>query len=830
MASLPLQYFGVAFNADPFDSTATPVWSDLTVRLRGVSQAGRGRQYELDQVQAGALNAAWYDIDEALNPVNTGSAFSPNVLPYRQAVYMAQWPPAPVGGAVNLLNLANPDYTVDGSFESYATGSVPSWVLTAGAIGAPGVTTTNPQQGTKAFSYNVAAGGGTMGIGVNIPTIPGKQYTCSWYVRQTAANTTQIFINGGAGGTSTALINTYVRLTVTFTASQPTHQVYIASFATASNGTVFCDAVQHEPGAAASAFSVTGPLLRNVWTRGYVERWPTAWDSNGYEGLSSTPVVGPFAILNNAYLHTELWGSIAAKRPDYYWPLSEASGATLFADNSGNSGPSLFAVASPIGTAGSTFAPGTTTNIPGEPGRTGVRTAPVAGQEGQLNQPFTILQLGYKTPQIVGPSAASGSITTWGMTYSFVLTRPSATLNNQVIFVRFTSLIPGNTVNFPVGAGSAGQVSPGSVTDVWGDGKPHLYTFTVALAAGTLTQTLYIDGAIVSNSATPGFGTGLTAPTWAVEVGGKITFTFNQAGQDQTMQDLAYWNRTLSAFEVADLSNAFKGYPGEGSGARIKRYLSIGGFTGPTNIDTGSSLLGVSALTEGTTVLAGCQGVAASEFGNFFEAASGVTFASRFSRYLAVTSKYTFGENVAGGEYPYLGDINFDIDPNLVLNIADITQTAGIVAHVEDIASEKRYGHKNFARTVALQSANEVIDAATWVVYNRKAALNRVNGVTLDPAACGVLPFGDGSMWAMILSLEVGTRVTLRRRPKSANAGAGITMSGDYFIEQITHHDIDVENGTWLVTLQLSPVPAAQPWILENATYGQLDVTTILGF
>jgi uncharacterized ParB-like nuclease family protein len=484
MASLPLQYFGVAFNADPFDSTATPVWSDLTVRLRGVSQAGRGRQYELDQVQAGALNAAWYDIDEALNPVNTGSAFSPNVLPYRQAVYMAQWPPAPVGGAVNLLNLANPDYTVDGSFESYATGSVPSWVLTAGAIGAPGVTTTNPQQGTKAFSYNVAAGGGTMGIGVNIPTIPGKQYTCSWYVRQTAANTTQIFINGGAGGTSTALINTYVRLTVTFTASQPTHQVYIASFATASNGTVFCDAVQHEPGAAASAFSVTGPLLRNVWTRGYVERWPTAWDSNGYEGLSSTPVVGPFAILNNAYLHTELWGSIAAKRPDYYWPLSEASGATLFADNSGNSGPSLFAVASPIGTAGSTFAPGTTTNIPGEPGRTGVRTAPVAGQEGQLNQPFTILQLGYKTPQIVGPSAVSGSITTWGMTYSFVLTRPSATLNSQVIFVRFTSLIPGNTVSFPVGAGSAGQVSPGSVTDVWGDGKPHLYTFTVALGCG----------------------------------------------------------------------------------------------------------------------------------------------------------------------------------------------------------------------------------------------------------------------------------------------------------------------------------------------------------
>jgi hypothetical protein len=121
-------------------------------------------------------------------------------------------------------------------------------------------------------------------------------------------------------------------------------------------------------------------------------------------------------------------------------------------------------------------------------------------------------------------------------------------------------------------------------------------------------------------------------------------------------------------------------------------------------------------------------------------------------------------------------------------------------------------------------------DAATWTVANRKAPLHAGGVGHVQPGRHPGLPFGDGTLWPMLLTLEIGTRVTVKRRPKAANAGAGITMSGDFFVERIDHHDIDFEAGTWLTTLQLSPVNIAQPWILQDAVYGQLDVTTVLGF
>jgi hypothetical protein len=79
------------------------------------------------------------------------------------------------------------------------------------------------------------------------------------------------------------------------------------------------------------------------------------------------------------------------------------------------------------------------------------------------------------------------------------------------------------------------------------------------------------------------------------------------------------------------------------------------------------------------------------------------------------------------------------------------------------------------------------------------------------------------------MDLEIGNRYTVARRPKAANNGAGITMLADYFLEKVTHRQVDPELGTWWVDLQLSPAPL-QPWILGDSTYGVLDTTTVLGF
>jgi hypothetical protein len=982
--NLPLRYLGVAFNADPFDGAATPSWVDLTARAKVIGGAGRGRQYELDQFQAGAMSVDWLNIDEALNPANTGSPYSPNLLPYRQILFMAQWPAAPVGGAVNLINLAHPDYPVDPSFESYATGSgLPANFFAAGTGVVPTITTTNPQQGTKSLTYNVVNGGGTSGVGVTIQCIPGKLYTSSWYVRQTGANTTQIFIDGGAGGSSTTTTGAYVRLSVTWVATQPTHRLWVASFATSINSTVNVDAVQNEPTTPAnanpyfespllasswvgtngavltsdatqaheggyslrvtpngvsavpqaqseeiacvagqdvaiygwlrsntaatrtlnvfwfnaahtflssspistalgagtwtqygpttftapataafyrlvsndpgtptaanfwnldqaiatspSAFATTGPLVRSVWTRGYVERWPTSWDVTGFEGRSSTPCVGPLAILNNAYLHTELRGAIMAAAPSYYWPLSEGQNATTFAEASGNNGPPLRQTFS-TGGAGPTFAPGTQMNAVGDPGGVGVRNAPNAGSEGVVDAAFTNMQLGWDGgPNLVGPAAVSGSGTSWSSSVAFVMTRPAVAFNGAQ-YVRFVNT--GQQLAFGLSGISASRVFLNplgtAIADLWGDGKPHIYILTFAMTAaggGTLTQTAYVDGVQVGTGSSI---TGSTAYLTAMmlNVGGVRTSTFSIAGQDQTVSHIAYWNnKVLSAFEIANITNGFKGYVGETESARFTRYLSVGGFVGQSTIGASATTMGAGTVAENDTLLSSVQDVGASVFGSFYEYAGGLAYASRFARYLATTSLATLGENGAGGEYPYEGDINFDLDPTLVLNVADITRNGGVVAHAEDTTgvSQKRYGRKNFTRTVSTQSDNETIDAATWIVASRKAPLNRVNAITLSPGSVATLPFGDGTMWAMIIALEIGTRVTVKRRAKAANAGAGITISGDFFVESINHH-VDFEAASWQTTLQLSPVPAAQPWILENATYGVLDSTTVLGF
>lgn len=122
----PEVYFGVPFNADPNDPDAVPDWTDLTARFRAAQGLARGRQYELDQNQAGQPTIVLDDPDEYLNPANTLSPYSPDVVPYRHCVFQAMWPN---GGTGNLIN----SYAgLDPTFETYDTDEAPDWVTAVG--------------------------------------------------------------------------------------------------------------------------------------------------------------------------------------------------------------------------------------------------------------------------------------------------------------------------------------------------------------------------------------------------------------------------------------------------------------------------------------------------------------------------------------------------------------------------------------------------------------------------------------------------------------------------------------------------------------------------
>jgi hypothetical protein len=1028
----PLMATQVAFNSG-FATTAPLTWTDLTPRMLSFS-SGYGRQYELDQNQTGTASLVFLDKDEVLNPANPapGYPFAGNILPYRPVMVQAQWPPVPVGGAVNLLNSGTQSQPYDGSFESYAAGAVPGWVSAVGGT-SPVVAVTTPNSGTKDLGWSTTASTTVQGTSWSVPCIPGQQYTSSAYVRQSSASTQRISVDtvgvadsfnrtvaagswgtadsgqvwtgadpawsvpsagvarsthagtsagvintlsgtagtadatatvkliagqkltgsgamfpsillrqvdatnyyqlglyyqasagatgsvgvviqkivagvntglytnftfdiydgseffwlkaqvvgstlrvkvwrdyiaepaawtatvtdatftagsigvsssrdagitnvnpsvawqnfsatGTVAGTSTAATGAYVRLTSTFTATQPTHIVQVATAGTAVAGTVLLDDVQHEPGAAANTATTSGPVIYGVH-RGYVERWPSMWKYNGMYGYCQVTTVDAFAALAARKLHTAYRSAVLAKQPAYYWLLGEPQGATSFADSAGRSGPLLVKTDSQSGPA-KKFAAGTATNIGGDPGGVGVQIAETSSASPPTPTATSVIQNGFPTAN--GFYWKVGTGFPFGVSNAMWLTRTRMTGNGDwFVAVRqqdpsaaalaewFIAAQPSGYVEFAGGVDATNSYWVASANDIWDDGLPHLYVGTLFANATTWTCKLYIDGVLVNT------GTGSTAG-WApppyIQTQVQIGSIF-YAGNTQPYPNLpgavyahfALWDRALSPAEATDLWNAGRGYPGETSGQRITRYLT-GNYSGASAIDAGQSTMGADVLTENTAILAGSQAVATSENGNFWVDGPGtVTFTSRTRRYLSTTSKYTFGEQ----ELPYEAGISYDYDMQLVYNDVTVNNAGGVNPNVGDQASQASYGPRSYSRSVNVQSDREAADAATWILYTHKDPRQRIARLTIKPSS-------NPALWPVALGVKIGDRVTVTRRTSA------FVMSADYFVEKIGHNQAP---GQWTVTLELSPAALwPTPWILDDPTYSILGQTTTLGY
>lgn len=821
----PDLYVGVAFNADPNDATATPSWTDLTVRLRNATRVKRGRQYELDQNQASQPTMVLDDPDEYLNPGNSLSPYAPNVVPYRQLLWQAMWPN---GGTGNLLNTGAQGVSYDPSFESYTAAATVSWITAVGGT-TPTVGTTTPHSGSKDLTYTVASSATVQGVSLPIPCIPGRQYTASAYVRQSTASTQQISVTGVGTGSSTSSTGAYVQLTITFTATQPSHTLQVATTGTAVAGTVLVDDIQHEPGGSASAFTTSGPVIYGVW-RGYVERWPASWTAAGKRGYAEISCVDAFGPLNKIQLWTELRNSILAKSPAYYWTLSEPSTSTAFADVSGNSGPSLGQVNADGGAA--TVTAGTTTAIAGDPSGVGVQ---FSGQQGEtlagLGSNLDNNAFGRFLATPIGSNTA-----TWGASLAMVYTCPDTTIQVAAAGLVMFGVYGTQAAVFPeiafaadfLGTGgisvsvddaSLNGPSPITTTTTFQNGTTfHLLVLTVDQSGGNQTLKIYVDGTQQATSTVNVVATyGTATPDlrcYNVEIGGECVQA-GLGGPNGTYAHCAAWNRALSAAEVADMWSAFGGYLGETSGTRVSRYLSYG-WTGPTAVQAGLSVMGVSNLTAGTKTLAGCQAVTTTENGDFWVDSLGdTTFASRLARYLETSSTYTFGENISGGEYPYQDGIGFDDDPTLTYDTVTVENSGGITAVASNSTTTKKFFPNAYQIQINVEDNNEAIDHATFILQQHDTPRQRVASIVLDPV-------GNPQLWPVVLSLEVGMRVTVVRRATAAN----LVMSGDYFVESISHDGIDMEAGTWLTTLLLSPVDLYQVGILNNTTFGRLGSDT----
>jgi hypothetical protein len=848
MLNRPDWFFGPAMNADPNDLAAVPTWTDMTAQLRGASALARGRQFELATTLAADPEVVVRDPDELLNPENTASTFYGNILPYRSMLWLGMWPNvgSTTASAGNLLNASTWRVPYDCSFESYTAGATVAWITAVGAT-TPVVGTTTPHAGTKDLTWTVAGTATVQGVSWQLPCIPGRQYTVSAYVRQTSASTQGIYVDAVVGSTTTTT-GAYVRLTNTFTATQPYHTAYVQTSGTAVAGTVLVDDVQHEQGAAATTAVTTGSVIYPVM-RNLIESYNRTWGSRGFEGYVTMPCVDTTAALSAIRISTELVSAYQALAPAYWWPMGDGSDTVYFAERSGNNGPPLVAVQSKYGAGTYSSSPGATLGIVGDPDATGESL----DQNGTDNKGWVLRSTG---PVNLGDNSA-----TYGITISGWMVTTQTSVDN-LIQIQGMGLQDDGITIWPymqmLGAGTNAGTFAGLFTGTTGasahfadtsaatytnhDGLPHFFAATLAVAANVVTLKFYVDGTLngsFSGSATTAYGSATPDfRTTVLTVLGDCTKSFRRPAQGGTVAHIAAWNRALSATEVTNLyAVGATAYSGELSGTRVSRHFTLGGYAGVApRISAGTTTMGpptygptidLQTDTVNTTVAeGGCEWIAPD---------GAPVFEGRQERWLRLTPTWTLGENVGGGEIPYEGDIEYAYDGFFLYGDVTVSRNNGAVTiggSTADIATaHKRFFGKAYDQNSDFATDQQAQDQANWIFYTHNRPASRIARITVSPDSAPAL-------WPFALGVEVGQRIRVNRRPKAANAGAGITVSLDFFVENVTHDFIDMDAGTWSTTLLLSPIGTVtsqtgltfQPWIVEDPTYGVLDSTTVLGY
>lgn len=839
----PTLFAEASFAVNPYYSTGTVVYTDLTPRLYKQWSIRRGKQFELDQIQPGEFNGQWINKDGFLDPSNTSSPFSPNVLPYRGYRMRAQYPPS--------YNLLDGDAATGGEVTPLAVGatsaSVGSFYATP-VVAASGTA----WQGTQVWQVSVGAAAAVphrlfFVVAPGVQALSGLVYTWTIQVRSltTGANPvvqpiiqwvntagTTVQTDTASSVTLTGSV-TATWTTITFTSTVPTTGTKVAAVvalnlttAPASAWTFQADGIQWEQKSSASAFSTPGTNYSLM--SGTVERYPQSWDYTGTYGLVNPIGVDTMAMLSQT-LMIEAFVSETIQTspgPQWFYLLNESSGATQFAEQNGRTGVANIATVgtgscSPGSSISSTTAAGTFLGTGGPVVTFNNSTA--------NNGVFIDLTPGLSSTVGVGPPSGTG----WTRMLAF---RTNSSTNETMAAINAGNSSPSAfdsssyaKIQFVYQGASGGTIlvrftdSTGTVVGtitnslVVNDNNWHLMFFT--LASNGTTATLTVDSTVASTT----FGSSVNFTGMYTDAVGGGYWSLNQ-GSDASnfVGDLALyaqWNYVLGSSTITDLYQVWRlAGQGETAGNRYARLLRYANYTGSTNIDVTATVnMAPADDINGLDVLTCLQNVVNTEYGRHFVDVNGaIAFQSRIRSFTATTPVWTFGENQASGEIPYV-DLEFDFDPTHVSNMIEVTQSiSDIVYNASDATSIQNYGGRTLTRTNQSVDSSEVQQQAYFLVSRYKNPSMRVNLMRIDVAA-------NPALWTSILRFELGQYVAINRRSVSG----ATTISSFGFIEQITHTGDD-QSG-WIVELQISPVLNAIPYAVFTALKTTLNTNVSSG-
>lgn len=814
----PVESWAALFSANPNVTNTNTVWSGLSERVLGF-RTSYGAQYELGSVEAGDADLACLNMDEELNPANTASAFNSGgnlLLPYRRVMGTATWPST--DGSGNLLNAANAaQWGQSTDTSTFEGGGLGEWVTFGTVPPAIASSTVQAQAGTKSMriTWPTAVNGGTNSVSLvwapsQGPFKIGQEYTLSVYLYAAVGVPRMRVQFGGTVATSAAFAGAWQRVSVTWTATAvwSAFQIY-PDTDTTSGQLVYVDSVQVDLGPTASTFTTTGPVIYPLHA-GFIERYPIGWDAQGYLGKANLTSVDASALLARAELMDCLSEDIQQDTPRVTYRLDDPAGTgrpALAAWSSESKGVAQLA----------TLGSGTTRPAFGYDSSPSMDAAPLTSVDFQPNSTanFILLELSWSST-FAAPT--TGSIEFW-------FRRPGG--NPAAVETVLMAFAQASTHPIEFGVNTSGQVYVREINN--GATPTYYYTITDTVStcngdwhhvvwtqSGTTSRatTLYVDGT-VAGTATATHGGSVLKP-YGMFVGGPNVssgFTSPFTGQ---MAWVSIYQSALSSTRVADhWRSAARAHARDLPGARLRRVLTWAGWNGPQSVtDDGQTVLGPATGYAGRTVADIARDCATADAGYVLCHPDGdLTLVTRQTFYSSTTPTVVFGDGP--GESPYQGDIGYDLDPQYVYNSVEVTGAGGVTSGVAtDSASQLKYFKSSLPLTTEAAREADVTAYRDDLLYRYKDAHLRVSEITINPAA-------NPTLWPVALGTKFGDRVTVTRRTPV------FTMSADYFVLNRSH---ETAPGKWVTKFQLVPVRATQPWIVGDASFGQVGSTNVVAY
>ena len=527
-----------------------------------------------------------------------------------------------------------------------------------------------------------------------------------------------------------------------------------------------------------------------IWT-GYIDSWGEGWNS-GVQPVARVQASDLVARLQKSSLKSLITEEITSDVPCLYFPLNDSvntvapgnQAATSYADlvqnQAGSGGTIVFGQSNTFG-ADTTDTVPVFTYVDGNNGKFFSQSwNPIP--EMTATSALTLEAYAYL------PVAVPGTMTVVSLYQSSgaFLNKMALTLTANV--PRASATINGTTVALTTG------------TRAINDGAWH----HLALTYDGATLALYVDGvAFDSGAAVLGAATFNTLIVGASEVG--LTL-FNG-----WLAHVAVDNSVLSGTRLLAHGVARNGASGETSLARFNRVarIALGSWAVSASAATPSATMSGQPFKDvsAATVM---QGISDAEVSPVYVSAAGVpVWKSRSERSTPPTAVSVPVTVVAS-------DTGFTTSDQLVVNDVTYSRPGGATYNEIDTASVTAIGRLKESKSIYYDTDAQTSGAAAYAVNSRKDPLPRAGALTFDLTTIdAVVPI------ATTAALDIGSVIQVTGVPR----GSSTTLT--VFVEGVND---SITKDSWRRTVNTSPLrTGGATWVLQDATYGLLGLTTVLG-